>query len=498
MALERDPYEILGVPRDATDAQIAKARRRLSREYHPDVNSDPAAASRFVEIQQAFELLSDPVVRAEYDRTGRLPGRRAGKRGQEAASGILVEPVAVDFGVLEFGLPGTDAEVTVSWTGTPPARIKSGQGNDWWSNLQATMPDAACVAFSLRAQAAAGTANGRRRGQFTVTLDGTTVTVGLTAEIRGVPPPPPPPVFGTAVRVPPPVPAPRRPAPARRWASAGPAFLGLITLSFSLAWALFISYGGGGSGGPSSRATPTVKPVGVPEARASALAVRPVFHALASDSDLTGELVGAPVQDGFEMLLPLYSSSGRPSHYCVDVTVPQTDPGPDKGETFVESPVGTVTGRGPSELAYPAVLPGTYTLDPDCNSEAAITLGTLTVPGLGVISSLYPTDAMVVFSAHTSGNVTTVTYGAVGENRDGTRKPPADYTCVDGGGGVRGADTYWQPVRDLVSQQVNGAQQRFSVGTLVFRGSHGHSPRGTFYSSCALDTSLFQLGITIP
>ena len=126
-----------------------------------------------------------------------------------------------------------------------------------------------------------------------------------------------------------------------------------------------------------------------------------------------------------------------------------------------------------------------------------LALGTLTGPGLGVISSLYPTDAMVVFSAHTSGNVTTVTYGAVGGNRDGIRKPPADYTCIDGGG-APGAAAYWQPVRDLVSQQVSGAQERFSIGTHVFRDSHGPSPRGTFYSSCAMDTSLFQLGITVP
>ena len=161
------------MPRDATDEQLAQARRRLSREYHPDVNGDPAAASRFVEIQQAFELLSDRAARAGYDRTGRLPGRRAKPRGREAAPGIFVEPAAVDFGVLEFGQPGTDAEVTVAWTGTHPARIKSGQGNVWWSNLRAAMPDTGCVTFSLRAQAVAGTANGRSRDQFTVTLDGT-------------------------------------------------------------------------------------------------------------------------------------------------------------------------------------------------------------------------------------------------------------------------------------------------------------------------------------
>src|ERR1700683_943710 len=69
---------VLRVPRDATDAQIAQARRQLSREYHPDVNNAPDAAARFDEVQRAFSLLSDPAARAHDARreTPAPPRRR--------------------------------------------------------------------------------------------------------------------------------------------------------------------------------------------------------------------------------------------------------------------------------------------------------------------------------------------------------------------------------------------------------------------------------------
>jgi len=65
-----DPYELLGVDRDADDATIKKAYRRLAREYHPDVNPDPVAQERFKEVSHAYEILSDPQKRAAYDRGG--------------------------------------------------------------------------------------------------------------------------------------------------------------------------------------------------------------------------------------------------------------------------------------------------------------------------------------------------------------------------------------------------------------------------------------------
>jgi molecular chaperone DnaJ len=68
---KRDYYEILGVARDASDADIKKAFRRLARQLHPDVNpGDASAAERFREAAEAYEVLSKPETRSRYDRYG--------------------------------------------------------------------------------------------------------------------------------------------------------------------------------------------------------------------------------------------------------------------------------------------------------------------------------------------------------------------------------------------------------------------------------------------
>lgn len=54
-----DHYDVLGVPRDASDADIKKAYRRLARELHPDVNPSPDAAERFKDVTHAYDVLSD-------------------------------------------------------------------------------------------------------------------------------------------------------------------------------------------------------------------------------------------------------------------------------------------------------------------------------------------------------------------------------------------------------------------------------------------------------
>ena len=69
--MRRDPYEVLGVARDATSGEIKKTFRALARELHPDVNShDPEAEEKFKEAAEAYEILSDPERRAVYDRYG--------------------------------------------------------------------------------------------------------------------------------------------------------------------------------------------------------------------------------------------------------------------------------------------------------------------------------------------------------------------------------------------------------------------------------------------
>ncbi|MCX8090085.1 MAG: DnaJ domain-containing protein [Verrucomicrobiae bacterium] len=67
----KDYYAILGVPRDATDEEIKKAFRKLARQYHPDVARDKKAAEeKFKEINEAYEVLGDPVKRKRYDELG--------------------------------------------------------------------------------------------------------------------------------------------------------------------------------------------------------------------------------------------------------------------------------------------------------------------------------------------------------------------------------------------------------------------------------------------
>jgi curved DNA-binding protein len=65
-----DYYEVLGVARDADQAAIRRAYRRLAREYHPDLNSDRDAEERFKELGEAYEVLSDAEKRERYDRLG--------------------------------------------------------------------------------------------------------------------------------------------------------------------------------------------------------------------------------------------------------------------------------------------------------------------------------------------------------------------------------------------------------------------------------------------
>src|SRR5437870_4602413 len=67
----KEYYTSLGVPRDASDEDIKKAFRKLARQYHPDVAKDKKTAEeKFKEINEAYEVLSDPEKRKKYDQLG--------------------------------------------------------------------------------------------------------------------------------------------------------------------------------------------------------------------------------------------------------------------------------------------------------------------------------------------------------------------------------------------------------------------------------------------
>ncbi|MFZ9793881.1 MAG: DnaJ domain-containing protein, partial [Gemmataceae bacterium] len=69
--MPRDPYEVLGVGKAASEEDIKKAYRKLARQYHPDRNpGDKQAESTFKEVQDAFEILSDKDKKAKYDQFG--------------------------------------------------------------------------------------------------------------------------------------------------------------------------------------------------------------------------------------------------------------------------------------------------------------------------------------------------------------------------------------------------------------------------------------------
>ncbi len=65
--MDKDYYKIMGVSHDASDKDIKMAYRKLARKYHPDISKEPDAEERFKEMGEAYEVLKDPVKRAEYD-----------------------------------------------------------------------------------------------------------------------------------------------------------------------------------------------------------------------------------------------------------------------------------------------------------------------------------------------------------------------------------------------------------------------------------------------
>ena len=129
--MTQDPYEILGVSRDADADDIKKAYRKLARQLHPDVNPDPATQERFKDVSRAYEVLSDQSKRAAYDRGGDAFSQGFGGAGQGFSFTDIMDAF---FG---GGAPGGGAGQARG----PRSRARRGQ--DALIRLDATLAEAA-------------------------------------------------------------------------------------------------------------------------------------------------------------------------------------------------------------------------------------------------------------------------------------------------------------------------------------------------------------------
>ena len=158
-----DPYQVLGVAKNASDDEIKKAYRKLARQYHPDKNpGDAAAEERFKEVQGAYDLLSDAEKRKQYDQFGAAGGRAGGfPPAPMPASRTSTCPTC------SASSAGSSGGVEDGGRGrSPSAAPTSSRTSGSRSRMRSPAPRCACPSRStLRATCATGRAPspGRRR-----------------------------------------------------------------------------------------------------------------------------------------------------------------------------------------------------------------------------------------------------------------------------------------------------------------------------------------------
>lgn len=129
---KKDYYEVLGVDKNASDADIKSAFRKLAKKYHPDVSKEPDAETKFKEIQEAYAVLSDKEKRSQYDRYG----HSAFQNGSAGASGF-------DFGDFDFSdIFGDLFGSSFGFGGSRKSSNRARRGNDSLMRINLTFEEA--------------------------------------------------------------------------------------------------------------------------------------------------------------------------------------------------------------------------------------------------------------------------------------------------------------------------------------------------------------------
>ena len=304
---------------------------------------------------------------------------------------------------------------------------------------------------------------------------------------------------------------------------------GSVVVAIACLVAVLLSLGGGGSPQPS--ALINVSSGGDPASAhvSTAFNVSPVFHQTAKEvSGTVGDQNGndfhialRPTYSRFELRLNVrasyspaqlsgWSTSARHDFdfNCLDIAVPPNpndDPG--GGPDYYVYPISEnfnasgelLTGT----LVYPAVIPGTYSFDLNCQgangdghgSPSAITIGSLMMANLGIAAGTWFDNALVVYSASSADGDTVLDFGAIGGIGDGSVDDIKANACVANGAPLWGTEPDSSVASSKISDTVRGSsvpdsnysstQQWFELGTLTFDAALSQVEDSNFFMDCS-------------